>query len=544
MVDDRARYRRLVELGRGGMAVVHLAAMRSSYDVTKLVVVKELHPNLAADPEFRSMFLDEARLAARLNHPNVVQTFEIVDHIGQKKVEDGLDGVCALVMEYLEGQPLNRLRSRLKQESGALGTYLAILCDALTGLEYAHNLVDYEGKPLNIVHRDVSPHNIFITYSGEVKVLDFGIAKANDSASAPTQVGTVKGKVAYMAPEQARGDRVDARTDVFAVGVMLWEAVVGRRLWAGHPEAAILYKLESNQIPSPREARADVPEALEAICMRALAHDPAQRHASAAELRDAVEAFAATLPNKPSRRALGETMTKLFVEERSEVRRVVEEQLGRAESATTDQFATPGPTVKMHETDSSSSLQQVGNVPTGSTRVTVATSVMPGANARLPLIAGAIAVTIAAIAIAIFIRSHSSSDPASHATTTNANATVSDTTSVAPAASSRRMLAIDPPTALVTVDGKPLASGTTFVEGVKPVAIHAEAPGFAPLDATIDFDTRDPFVVRLAAVSTPHTSAPSTHTPTHPTHTPPIATTHGTSTGATRPTASPTDVGY
>ncbi len=110
-------------------------------------------------------------------------------------------------MEYLEGQPLNRLRSRLKQEVGALGTYLAILCDALTGLEYAHHLVDYDGKPLNIVHRDVSLHNIFITYSGEVKVLDFGIAKANDSASAPTQVGTVKGKVAYMAPEQARGDR-------------------------------------------------------------------------------------------------------------------------------------------------------------------------------------------------------------------------------------------------------------------------------------------------------------------------------------------------
>jgi len=181
------KYRRIVELGRGGMAVVSLTAMRSSHGVTKLVVVKELQTNLAADGEYRAMFLDEARLAARLNHPNVVQTFEIVDHVGAQSA-DGLSGACALVMEYLEGQAMNRVRARMRQDPRGLGVYVAMLIEALSGIDYAHNLVDYQGKPLGIVHRDISPHNIFVTYSGEVKVVDFGIAKANDASTAPTQI--------------------------------------------------------------------------------------------------------------------------------------------------------------------------------------------------------------------------------------------------------------------------------------------------------------------------------------------------------------------
>ena len=291
------------------MAVVTLTAMRSTHGVTKLVVVKELHDHLAADAECRAMFLDEARLAARLNHPNVVQTFEIVDHVGASAA-DGLAGACALVMEYLEGQPLNRFRSRLKDDPRSLAIYLNVLIEALSGIDYAHTLADYQGAPLNIVHRDISPHNVFVTYAGEVKVLDFGIAKANDASSAPTQSGTVKGKLAYMAPEQARGDRVDARADVFACGVMLWEAAVGRRLWAGMNEAAIMYKLTQEHIPAPRDERPEVPERLDAICRRALAQDPEQRYPSAAALRDDLEAFVATLPDRRPRGARSATSSR------------------------------------------------------------------------------------------------------------------------------------------------------------------------------------------------------------------------------------------
>ncbi|MEA2749443.1 MAG: eukaryotic-like serine/threonine-protein kinase, partial [Myxococcales bacterium] len=263
------RYRRLAELGRGGMATVYLAAARGPQGFTKLVVLKELRPDLAQDAEFRSMFLDEARLAARLNHPNVVQTYEVG--------EDGNRQV--IVMEYLEGQPLSRARKVLPSPL----VYFA-LSNVLTGLEHAHDLLDFQGRPLKVVHRDVSPHNIFVTYSGEVKLCDFGIAKAADS-SAVTATGDMKGKLSYMAPEQARGEAVDARADLFAVGVVLWETATGRRLWNNMQDVQILAQLLSGSIPSARSVDPSVPESLERICMKALAFEPAQRYATAAEMQ-------------------------------------------------------------------------------------------------------------------------------------------------------------------------------------------------------------------------------------------------------------------
>jgi len=372
---DEPKYRRIIELGHGGMATATLTAMRSTHGVTKLVVVKELHSELAADPECRAMFLDEARLAARLNHPNVVQMFEIVDHVGEASPTaggDGLDGVCALVMEFLEGQSLNRFRSKLKDDPRALSFYLAVMIETLSGLDYAHALADYQGAPLNIVHRDISPHNVFVTYAGEVKVLDFGIAKANDASSKPTESGAVKGKLAYMAPEQARGERVDARADVFACGVMLWEAAVGRRLWAGMNDAAIIYRLTQTDLPAPRDENPDVPEALDAIIRRALAKDPAERHPSAAALRDELEAFAATLPEKTSRRALGGIVSSLFAEQRAEVRRVIEIEVGRVND---DGAKRPLPKLPIPKESSSYTDQAL----TGSTgiRQATATSIAP-----------------------------------------------------------------------------------------------------------------------------------------------------------------------
>ena len=228
--NERRGYRRIAELGRGGMATVHLAAMQGSHRVTKLVVVKELRPELAVNDEFVVMFFDEARLAARLNHPNIVQSYEVGEE----------DGRQFIVMEYLEGQPLHRVWNKL-QAAGkmSLALNLQVVHDVLAGLDYAHELTEFNGTHLKIVHRDISPHNVFVTYTGDVKVVDFGIAKAADS-STQTRVGTLKGKLTYMPPEQAMGEPVDRRADLFAVGVLLWESAAGRRLWQGMNDGAIM----------------------------------------------------------------------------------------------------------------------------------------------------------------------------------------------------------------------------------------------------------------------------------------------------------------
>ena len=215
------RYRLIAELGRGGMATVFLAVTEGAMGINfnKLVVLKRLREHVADDPEFVTMLMDEARIAARLNHPNVVQTLEV----------DKAEGEPFLAMEYLDGQPLHRILSR-DRATFPLAMFLAVLADVLSGLHHAHELADFDGTPLNIVHRDVTPHNVFVTYNGQVKVVDFGIAKAEGRAS-ETKHGVVKGKVSYMAPEQARSGMLDRRTDVFAVGVMLFEACTRRRMW-------------------------------------------------------------------------------------------------------------------------------------------------------------------------------------------------------------------------------------------------------------------------------------------------------------------------
>ncbi|AKT41414.1 serine/threonine protein kinase [Chondromyces crocatus] len=321
------KYRLIAELGSGGMAEVFLAVAQGPGGFNKLTVIKQIRPQLAEDPEFLAMFLDEARLAARLNHPNVVQTNE-VGHDGSRYF---------IAMEYLEGQPLNRLTGRLGRDRVPLGAHLRVLADALAGLHYAHDLTDYDGTPMDVVHRDVTPHNLFVTYDGQVKVVDFGIAKAMDS-SAETRTGVLKGKIAYMAPEQARGERVDRRADVFAVGVMLWEAAVGKRLWTGIPDMAILARIVNGEIPTPRSQRPELPPELEAIILRAMAHRKEDRHRTAGELQADIENFLESFPDRSSTRDLGRALAQRFEEERSKIRSLVEAQLRDARSMPTDEY--------------------------------------------------------------------------------------------------------------------------------------------------------------------------------------------------------------
>lgn len=304
----------------------------------KLTVIKRLRAALADDPEFVQMLVDEARIAARLNHPNVVQTNE-VGHIGREYF---------IAMEYLDGQPLHRVLHRAAAAGTPLGREmgLVILCDALSGLHHAHELADYDGTPLGIVHRDVTPHNIFVTYEGQVKVVDFGIAKAHGRSS-ETQHGVVKGKIRYMAPEQALGREVDRRADVFAAGVMLWEFLVSQRMWAGFEDVQIAHALAAGEVRrSPRAVNPEVPEALDRICQKALAPNRDERYATAEDLRrDLERELGASGKLVQSRRELGPFVASLFADKREELRRVVDETSGD-ETGVTD-VAPEGPTSTM-----------------------------------------------------------------------------------------------------------------------------------------------------------------------------------------------------
>ena len=311
-------YRLIAELGQGGMATVYLAVVLGSSGFRKLAVVKVLRPEFVVDPEFIQMFLDEARLSARLNHPNIVQTYDVWEGQGQHM----------MAMEYLDGVSLQLATARLAKAGTPMefGFRATVLLDVLEGLRYAHELSDYDGRPLNIVHRDVTPHNIFVTYDGQAKLLDFGIAKAATS-SVRTATGVIKGKITYMSPEQAVGDAVDARTDLFAVGVMLWEAVTGRRRWpAGISEPALFTKLVSGELPErPGAASRGYPAELDDIVMRAIAPNREDRFPTAAEFRDALQSALRGL-GPVSLRDLGTVLGKTFAVERQRLRTVIEEQ--------------------------------------------------------------------------------------------------------------------------------------------------------------------------------------------------------------------------
>jgi serine/threonine-protein kinase len=306
------KYRYVVDLGSGGMGDVFLAVAQGPQGFNKLQVIKRLRPELAQDPEFLSMFLNEARIAARLNHPNVVQTNEVSEQ----------DDEYFIAMEYLEGQSLYAIGRRGRIP---LAIHLHVLAEACEGLQYAHDLADYDGTPLHLVHRDCSPQNIFVTYEGEVKVLDFGIAKAADSATT-TRTGVLKGKVPYMAPEQLDGKDVDRRADVFAVGCMLWEAAAGSRLWKGLNDMQIAHRLHQGQIPRPSDFDPNVDPKLQAIVMKALALDPERRYASAAELQGVLETYVNGLGGV-RRRDVGKYVSRLFVDTRKSLRGKIEDEL-------------------------------------------------------------------------------------------------------------------------------------------------------------------------------------------------------------------------
>ncbi|WP_437814295.1 serine/threonine protein kinase [Sorangium sp. So ce1078] len=314
------RYRLIAKLGRGGMADVFLAVSRGPGSFNKLVVVKCLRVGMAEDPRYVLMFLDEAKLSARLNHPNVVQTYEI----------GGEAGGYFIVMEYLEGQPLKDIvRAVVSGCPGAASftraAWVRVIAEALRGLHYAHELADFDGRLMGVVHRDVSPHNIFVTYDGAVKIVDFGVAKASLNA-AHTESGTFKGKMAYAAPEQAMASAdVDRRADIFAIGIVLWELLAMRRLFDGD-HVAVMHQLLTRDIPRLSTVVPDIDPALDDIVARALQRDPARRFSTAQEMGDALESYLRVSGEDIRTEQLGAHVLEMFAESRALVRQQVTAQ--------------------------------------------------------------------------------------------------------------------------------------------------------------------------------------------------------------------------
>ena len=297
-----AKYLLVGEIAQGGMGEVFVAVQQGLEGFSKIVVVKRVLRHLTSDSEFTRMFIDEARLAARLEHSNIVKTYEFGEHEGQYYT----------VMEFLAGEDLGKVlyNLSLRAEMMALPLAIHITSQLCNGLHFAHELTDHEGRPLHLVHRDVNPANLVITYAGEIKIIDFGVAKV-DKAAVKTVTGMLKGKFAYMCPEYIQAQVLDRRADVFSAGIVLWEALTGRQLFARDTTAATMYAVMGDPIPMPSKYRSDVPPQLDAIVARALARDPAHRFATADEMRSALDDLAASLP-KVDARAIGRTMEDLF----------------------------------------------------------------------------------------------------------------------------------------------------------------------------------------------------------------------------------------
>ena len=276
------RYELLRKLATGGMGQVFLARQKGPVGFQKLLVLKRLLPHLSEDQDFIQMFLDEARIAGVLNHPNIAQIYDLGD----------VDGVFYIAMEYVQGESVNQVNIRARRIKGALplGLKCRIIADAAAGLDHAHQARTPSGRRLGLIHRDVSPQNVLVGFNGNVKIIDFGVAKAAGKLS-QTMVGTIKGKHAYMSPEQARGEELDARSDVYGLGIVFHELLTSQRLFKRETDLATLKAVVGAPVQPPSELVPGIPKELDAVVMKALARRRDERYQSAGELQLALEDF-------------------------------------------------------------------------------------------------------------------------------------------------------------------------------------------------------------------------------------------------------------
>ncbi|HEY1960498.1 MAG TPA: serine/threonine-protein kinase [Polyangiaceae bacterium] len=465
------RYEIVGHLASGGMAEVFLARLLGPSGFERPVVVKRILPHLARTKEFVDMFVDEARIVAGIHHPNVVA----VSELGRE------GGDLFLVLEYLEGESASGLMRRLTSRAELLEPRLAahIVAEACAGLHAAHELADADGVKQNLVHRDMTPHNLFITYDGAVKVLDFGIAKVADRMSR-TEAGQVKGKFEYMSPEQCLGKPLDRRSDIFALGIVLYEMSTGHRLFKRPTQLMTLKSITEEAIKPPSALRAGYPKELETICMTALNRSPEERYATAAEMRRALLAAMRALepPNAPMpEEELAARMNASFadrIETKTELLRRV-----RAGSKVTELPAA--------ETDGSIEIPVAVDDPATMTEAgaSIVASTRPRERARWPIALGAI--VLAAGTAAVVLATHHRAAPAA-ATAPPATATASATATAAPTATA-------PASVTITIESIP--PGATVFSSDQELGPTPYTLTLAKSDAPVDVEVRkDGFVTQ------------------------------------------------
>ena len=514
------RYREIALLGQGGMARVVLAALPGPAGTQKLLVVKEMLPELAQDPEFVGMFTDEARLACRLDHPNLIQTYELAE----------VNGRFFFVMEYLEGQSLSVVLGRTRRQV-PLPIYLRVLTRVLAGLQYAHDLCDLDGRPLGVVHRDVTPQNIFLCYGGAIKLVDFGIAKAAGAAIL-TKAGTFKGKIAYASKEQIANEPVDRRADIFAAGCLLWEGIVGQRITKDLAEPAILQRRFLGSEPSALEVNPNAPPELSAIARKAMAPEREDRYATAAEMQAALEAYIERSGTRVVDEDVGNYVAQLFAEQRSQVRKLVQERLSRpasepsstplfvqaaasSQSAATgsspgsDSGARSGPGAGSGAGSRPGASAASGDLPTEVTASLEQASpraVAPARRRSIVLLAVAALLVLGAIGGGSILRrrraraeteSAAAAAAAAQAAAASSASLVAGSAGVSPGAGVAETRLVDvslvasPAAARFTLDGRPLEGnpykGRLVSDGV-PHRLEATAPGFATETRTVTLD--------------------------------------------------------
>lgn len=327
---SRQKYRPIARIGRGGMAEVLLAVLPGPGKVRKLLVLKRPLSFLTNDAHFNAMFLTEARIASRLNHPNVISTFEV----GQSP-----EGPF-IVMEYLEGQPLSNVFRRLGTLRMPLSYRLHVLRNLLAGLDYVHTLRDFDGRGLRLVHCDVSPQNVFIGYDGRVTLVDFGIAKA-ERIGRVSRPGVIEGKIGYMAPEQLAGRAVDQRADIFSFGVILWETLAGVRVTLGDDDVDVIRHRTHGEIPDLQEFAPETPPALIDLCARTLALHPGDRIQTASAVMEALDGFVDNSGVRINDREVGQYIGNAFSVEREARRRLIESQMLLVDEGVADLAALP-----------------------------------------------------------------------------------------------------------------------------------------------------------------------------------------------------------
>lgn len=469
------RYELLKRLAGGGMGEVYLARQRGLDGFQKLLVIKTLLPHLCEDEEFITMFKDEARLTAQLIHPNVCQVFEF----------DKVENTYYIAMEYLRGEDLRRLFRACDQAAKPLRVPLIcrIIADAAAGLDFAHSLRDHEGSPYGIVHRDISPQNILVTFEGGVKVIDFGVAKAAGRAQ-HTRTGALKGKYSYMSPEQVMGRQVDHRTDIFALGVVLHELLTGKRLFKADSDVETLERVRQTKVVPPSSLNPQVPQSLDGIVMHALTRDPDQRFQSAQEMRLALEDWLIQGRMSASNAHLAEFLKVIYAERLDKENRLGPLMGDVGLSAIPDQLGGKTPTGSAPNSNSNLGAPPILGTPTnGSATVNQRASAdkksgidlsqirtesgagpfKQGSNKQLPIAIGVGVVAIAVAALFVVKR--------------------------APAGPLPAQLAVrsEPVGAALSIDGRTIGNTPATADQLHqgPAHLHLALEGYAPLDADL-----------------------------------------------------------